>query len=165
MQAIVSKHIPATNTKGARIKAVCERGSITISYPHELSGEEAHCYAVAQLVARFAAEDLKQYSTPTKANPWLRPLICGQLPSGDYVHVFSPISPGIEIAITLDGGIISDVFCDQALRVTVIDFDVEGMDEDLLTTISQPEASDTSARVHKLESEPIPANLRKVVES
>lgn len=32
-QAIQTKYLPATSFKGSRIKAWCERGSITIDYP------------------------------------------------------------------------------------------------------------------------------------
>ena len=36
MQAIQTKYIGPTNTKGARIKAFCAAGSITIPYNYEL---------------------------------------------------------------------------------------------------------------------------------
>ena len=52
MQAIQTKYLPATNTRGSRIKATCDRGSITIPYPRELSGDEVHREAV-----RFARDD------------------------------------------------------------------------------------------------------------
>lgn len=32
MQAIQTKYLPATNYRGSRIKATCERGSLTIGY-------------------------------------------------------------------------------------------------------------------------------------
>ena len=88
MQAIITKYIPATNTRPSRIKAACERGSITVSYPHDLSGQDCHHYAVVELVDRFAQEDLKQYGTPVRQNPWRRPTVCGQIPDGRYVFVF-----------------------------------------------------------------------------
>lgn len=88
MQAIITKYLPATNTKPSRISAKCARGSIIVSYPHELSGDACHVYAVDQLVARFAAEDLTQYGTPLAANPWSKARVFGTLPSGDVVHVF-----------------------------------------------------------------------------
>lgn len=86
MQAILSKFIPATNFKGSRIKVECERGSITISYPDELSGDACHVSVVDALVAKFVKEDAARYGT--NKNPWLKPRACGQLPSGDYAHVF-----------------------------------------------------------------------------
>ena len=49
MQAIQTKFIGATNTKPSRIKAWCEVGSITISYPHELDEDRAHQHVAEQL--------------------------------------------------------------------------------------------------------------------
>lgn len=88
MQAIISKFIPATNTKPSRVKATCERGSITIPHPHELSGDAVHEHAAGLLCARFVAEDAKQYGSDPKTNPWARKRIMGAIPSGDVVHVF-----------------------------------------------------------------------------
>ncbi len=59
MQAIKTKYIPATAVHGSRIKAECERGSIFIPYPHELSGEavESSMLGLADMTAtrRFRA--------------------------------------------------------------------------------------------------------------
>ncbi len=88
MQAIHTKYLPATDARGSRIKATCERGSITIPYPHELSGDEVHREAVRQLLARFCAEDLKSYGTPIESNSWNRPFSTGCLPDGTCAHVF-----------------------------------------------------------------------------
>jgi hypothetical protein len=79
-QAILSKYIPATNTKGSRIKAYCERGSITIPYPYELSGAACHREAVYALLAKFRDEDGSKCS-------WCRPFVTGGLADG-YAHVF-----------------------------------------------------------------------------
>lgn len=86
MQAIQSKYIPATNTKGSRIKATCERGSITVSYPDDLSGDACHVFAVDKLIEKFVAEDAKRYGS--EINPWTKPRACGQLPDNSYAHVF-----------------------------------------------------------------------------
>lgn len=86
MQAIQTHYLPATNCKGSRIKATCERGSITIDYPHDLSGDEVHRAAVHALIARFVKEDAKRYGT--NRNPWERPFVTGGLPNGDCCHVF-----------------------------------------------------------------------------
>jgi hypothetical protein len=51
MIAIHTKHIPASNTRGSRIKAYTRGGlSATVSYPYELSYEVAHFEAVKALV-------------------------------------------------------------------------------------------------------------------
>jgi hypothetical protein len=43
MKAIITKCLPATNTKGSRIKASDMDGnSVTISYPYGVFGEDAH---------------------------------------------------------------------------------------------------------------------------
>ena len=89
MQAIITHYVPPTNTRSPRIKASCARGSIFVSYPHELSGSEVHVYAAQQLVNKFIAEDLKQYGTPANKNPWGKARVTGQLPSGDEAHVFT----------------------------------------------------------------------------
>ena len=86
MQAILTKYLPATNFKGSRIKAVCDRGSITISYPDELSGDACHIAAVDALIAKFVKEDEARYGT--NKNPWSKPRVCGGLPDGSVAHVF-----------------------------------------------------------------------------
>lgn len=89
MQAIVTKYLGATNTRGSRIKAICDRGTITIPYPHELSGDAVHTAAVRALVDGFAAEDLAKYGTPKAGNHWLRPFASGGLPGqAGMAHVF-----------------------------------------------------------------------------
>ena len=72
MQAIQTRYLPATDTRGSRIKAWCEAGSVTIGYPHELSG---------QAVYRKAAQALAdKYKWPYK-------YLGAQLTNKDYVFV------------------------------------------------------------------------------
>ncbi len=87
MQAIVTKIIPATNTKPTRIKATCARGSATICC--DSSSETAHRVAVLKLVGNFLTEDAKQYGSKPETNPWARDFVTGCLPSGNYCHVFT----------------------------------------------------------------------------
>ena len=90
MQAIQTKYLPATNTRGSRIKATCERGSITIPYPYDLSGDEVHREAVRQLVAQFIREDLEDGICPDPSqNVWARKFVTGCLPDGSFAHVFT----------------------------------------------------------------------------
>lgn len=91
MQAIVTRYVPATNTKPSRIKASCVRGSVLTSYPHELSGDAVHEYAAAALVAKFCAADRKEYGTPIEKNPWNQPRVSGWLPSGGMAHIFTSL--------------------------------------------------------------------------
>lgn len=53
MQAIITKYLPVTNNRGSRIKAQCAAGSVTIDYPHELSGMDCHAKAAKALVAKL----------------------------------------------------------------------------------------------------------------
>lgn len=87
MQAIHTKYLPCTNTRGSRIKATCERGSLTIPYPHELSGDDVHREAVRQLLERFVSEDWAERSIPPSQNPWKRDFVSGSLPDGTLAHV------------------------------------------------------------------------------
>jgi hypothetical protein len=88
MQAIITKYIGPTNSRGARIKAECERGKIFFSYPYELSGDACHRAAVDALTDKFAKEDRKA-GEPIAGNPWKADYVTGQIPSGQYVHVFT----------------------------------------------------------------------------
>ncbi len=89
MQAIITKVIPATNTRPTRIKAGCARGGVTITQPAGFDLERSRFAAASRLVTRFMAEDLRDYKTPFAKNPWGRLRITGTLPSGDYCHVFT----------------------------------------------------------------------------
>jgi hypothetical protein len=88
MQAIQTKYLSATDSKGSRIKATCERGSITIPYPYELSGEFVHRLAVTKLVWKFLEEDYAKNRTAPESNPWSRDFSSGTLPDGTVAHVF-----------------------------------------------------------------------------
>lgn len=53
MKAIRTKYLSATETRGARIKAMADGvTSVTISYPDELTGAKCHFAAVKELVSR-----------------------------------------------------------------------------------------------------------------
>lgn len=53
MQAIQTKYLSATNTKPSRIKAWCNAGSVTISYPHEHNESGAHYSAAQALICKL----------------------------------------------------------------------------------------------------------------
>lgn len=89
MQAILTQYLPATNTKPSRIKAECERGSVIVSYPHDLSGADCHVFAADVLVQRFQREDKDRYGTQPVRNPWSAKRIVGGLPNGSMCHVFT----------------------------------------------------------------------------
>lgn len=80
MQAIVTKYIGPTNTRGARIKAKCDTGSITIPHPHALSGAAVHEAAVAALLVKLGW---------TPENGHQGDWACGALPNqAGYAFVF-----------------------------------------------------------------------------
>jgi len=57
MIAIHTKRLPATDTRGTRIKAFTNSGfSFTIPYPHELSYEACHFEAVKGLIEKYNLE-------------------------------------------------------------------------------------------------------------
>ncbi len=58
-QAIETKYLGPTNTKGGRIKAECWGGNITISYDHELNSDGAHKAAALALIEKMTALALK----------------------------------------------------------------------------------------------------------
>ena len=78
MQAIITKYLPVTNSRGSRIKATCAAGSVTIAYPHELSGMDCHAKAAKALVNKLQWNDANYGG-----------LMGGQLPTGEYVFVFN----------------------------------------------------------------------------
>jgi hypothetical protein len=94
MQAIVTKYLPCTNSRGARIKAWCERGSITVSFDH--AAHDPHLVAVQALREKFAKEDTA--AGRGDRSQWAAPLIEGGLPSGcgdaSRVFVFAQYASG-----------------------------------------------------------------------
>ncbi len=88
-QAILSKVIPASPTKPTRVKATCARGSYTMNYDSERGLTENHIACVQYLVSRFATEDYSKNGVDMNKNTWCKPRVVGQLPNGDYCHVFT----------------------------------------------------------------------------
>ncbi len=76
MQAIVTKYLGATNTKPSRIKATSASGlSLTISYPHELTSDNAHQLAARKLCDKYG---------------WPNELLGGGLSNSEEVWVMIP---------------------------------------------------------------------------
>ena len=85
-QAILTKFIPASRSKyGARIKAVCDRGSITISKEIVPDGKSPDIYAARELCRKFMREDMKRGELNS---PWANEFVSGGLPNGTVAHVF-----------------------------------------------------------------------------
>lgn len=53
MQAIVTKWLSPTDTRGSRIKAKCQAGSIVVPWDDGLGVEENHKAAAAVLIAKL----------------------------------------------------------------------------------------------------------------
>lgn len=114
-QAIFTKYYGPTDTKGSKIKAYCERGSVAVSYPDELSGEAVHAYAVEQLLAKFAKEDGNDKSWGTLAN-----YACGASPRHEkssyvFVNVRNPIASDLAEALRRAESEMSGVHANNAL--------------------------------------------------
>ena len=52
-QAITTKYLGPGNVRGARVKATCEAGSLTISWDHRLNIDENHTEAASALAAKL----------------------------------------------------------------------------------------------------------------
>jgi hypothetical protein len=77
-QAIQTKYLPATNTRGDRIKATCQAGSVTINWPYGLDNEEAFKSAAQALMDKLDWSELSKIAAG------------GQLPNGDYAFTIVP---------------------------------------------------------------------------
>lgn len=79
MQAIQTKYISSTNTRGSRVKAWCEAGSVTVPYDH-VHDEAGMHYAAAQTLIVKLGWTGPHYGT----------LVQGSLPDNSgYCHVFT----------------------------------------------------------------------------
>lgn len=82
MQAIITKYLGPTDTRGSRIKATAAAGSVTLSYDCALDSDGNHRAAAEALCVK-----LGWVSTP---NNLYTSLCQGQLPNGDNVFTFIP---------------------------------------------------------------------------
>ena len=83
MQAIKTTFCGPTDTRGPRIRASCERGSLYIPWDNALEPEANHVAAADALCRRFVDEDKKKWGDSS----WSRPRACGAL-RDCYVHAF-----------------------------------------------------------------------------
>lgn len=87
MQAIKTKYLGPTNSRGSRIKAECMAGSITIPYPYGENEEEAHRTACDALCEKLDDKIRKQYGS--KESVWTKPKVGGALPNNEgYAFCF-----------------------------------------------------------------------------
>jgi hypothetical protein len=79
MQAILTKYLGPTSSRGARIIAKAVSGSVTIGWDHGLDDAENH---------RTAAKLLQLKLVDATDKHWQREMVSGCLPDGSYAHVF-----------------------------------------------------------------------------
>lgn len=72
-QAITTKYCGPTNTRGARIKASAQAGSVFSTWDDALGADDNHVAAAKAFALRWG---------------WKWDLQTGVLPNGDYVHMF-----------------------------------------------------------------------------
>ena len=105
MQAIIVKVLPCTNTKPTRLKAYCERGSITLSRSECGDGgaDLQACEALKRLVSKFLLEDWRKYGSPPAKNPWRGPWVQGYDPHVGWVHTNQTWKGAYTRIDTIDG--------------------------------------------------------------
>lgn len=78
MQAITTKYVGPTNTRGSRIIAKAAAGSLSVGYDHGLNLDENHSAAAQALVKKLG------WTGPNYGE-----LVSGCNDKGDYVHVLT----------------------------------------------------------------------------
>lgn len=73
LQAITTKFLGPTNSRGSRVKATAQAGSVTINWDHGLNSQQNHC-AAAQALAHKCG--------------WEGRYVGGAMPDGGYTFVF-----------------------------------------------------------------------------
>ena len=89
MQAIVTKYLGPTNSRGSRIKATCDGGSLSVPYDYALNEYDRHKQACDALRLKLAKASESRNGRDYKKSPWLWPMVGGGLPgNGGYAFVF-----------------------------------------------------------------------------
>ena len=89
MDAIQTKKLSATNTRGARIKAnLVGETSIILSYNYAISDVSNHRSAALALLENLYAQDTQAGIEPG-VNRWRWKLATGILADGSYAHVWT----------------------------------------------------------------------------
>jgi hypothetical protein len=85
-QCIRTKLIARTNCKPLRVKAWCDRGSLTVSWRYEMNVDENHAFAIRCLLEKFVMEDEKKHGKGDSV--WDSDFVMGGDRDG-YVAVFA----------------------------------------------------------------------------
>jgi hypothetical protein len=88
-QAIQTKFLSPTNSRGARVKAFAAAGSVTISWEHRLNPEQNHRAAAEMFANRM---------------DWIGTWRAGTLPCGDmvFVNTLDGQEPAFDVSDTSD---------------------------------------------------------------
>lgn len=78
MQTITTKFLPATETRGCRIKVTSWLGSKTYSYDY--AANEPHLAAFEKYLEMINKEMAKKYGTECPADGWFKLVASGSLP-------------------------------------------------------------------------------------
>jgi hypothetical protein len=95
MQTIETKYIPATSTRGRRVKATSTSGiSVTVPWNDGVADEQNHHRAAAALAQTLG---------------WTGRMVSGSLRRGGLVYVFLPVSHGSHEVVDLRRAAAGDV--------------------------------------------------------
>ena len=117
-QAIVTRYYGPTNTKPSRIRASCDRGSLTISMPLEYSGADCHAVAVRALLEKFHTEDAPDGDFRYRSWPAFDRWVCGGMPQASkdaYVWVQLP-APDADSLARVRGALSALLLAVSAMR-------------------------------------------------
>jgi len=89
MQAITTKYYGPGNARGSRLKAECDRGSLTVAWDYSQGVDENHARAAKALLDKFAAEDAKAYPGTTAESHHWGAFVSGTTKAGLGVHVLT----------------------------------------------------------------------------
>lgn len=78
LQAITTKYLGPTNRRGARIKATCDAGSLTVSYDSDLEVADNHRQVATQLADSLGWLDGREHG----GTEYTYELAGGALPNG-----------------------------------------------------------------------------------
>lgn len=82
-QAIVTKYLPPSNYRGARVKATAAAGSVTVHWDYGLSDNQNHAKAAEELARKFG---------------WTGRYVGGGMPKGDG-NVYVCVGSGDEFTV------------------------------------------------------------------
>lgn len=68
MQAIETRYLPCTNSRGSRVKALCDAGTVTVPWDHALDCDGNHDAAARALVSKLGWSGRRWHRGALKAS-------------------------------------------------------------------------------------------------